>query len=273
MKIYKSLLIIITGFFLIACEDVVEADLDTAEPRLVIDASINWIKNTPGNEQKIRLSTTTAYYSNEFPAVSGADITIKNSANTIFNFVENPGTGEYICTYFEPVIGETYTLTIYLNGETYTATETLMGVPHIENTIDQNNTGGISGDETEIIYYYQDNAAQENYYLNSVKNPHIAFPEYRAEDDQNNQGNLVPIFYSNKNLKPGDTVHIQLFGISKRYFDYFRKLLSASGNNNTPFPTTPTSIRGNIINQTHSENFAYGYFRLSEADQKNYVIQ
>lgn len=267
-------MIIAMGLFLIACEDVVEVDLDKAEPELVVDASIDWEKGTIGKDQKIRLSTTTGYYSSEFPTVSGANIVVTNSANAVFSFIENPDKkGEYICSNFEPVIGETYTLTILLNGETYKAEEKLMSVPDIEDTIEQNNSGGMAGDEVEITYYYQDNGAQENYYLNRITTHLVAFPQYQAEDDENNQGNLTPMFYSHKDLKAGDVIHIKLYGISKRYFDYFRKLLSASGNDDSPFPTTPTAVRGNILNQTNSKNSVYGYFRLSEVAVKSYTIQ
>lgn len=273
MKIAKGFLIATTVLFLAGCEDVISVDLDTAPPRLVIDASIDWVKNTAGNEQMIKLSTTTGYYSDEFPAVSGASILVTNTANTVFNFIEAPGTGEYSCTNFEPVIGETYTLTIILAGETYTASETLISTPGIEDTIEQDNKGGMGGDEVEITYYYQDNGAQKNYYLYSIITSHVAFPEYSVENNEMNQGNLVPVFYSHEDLLPGDLVNIKLYGISKRYYDYFNKILLASGNDDRPFPTTPAAVRGNIVNQTNSENFAYGYFRLSEVDTKNYTIQ
>ncbi len=274
MKIFRNYLVILLSFCLLSCvEKVIDLNLETAEPKLVIDASIDWVKNTSGNEQKIKLTTTTGYYNDEFPIVSGANILVTNSSNMIFRFIENPGTGEYTCTDFQPALGETYTLTISFNGETYIATETLMSVSSIENNIEQTNTGGMGGDEVEITYYYQDDVAQQNNYLYSIKNPRVAFPEYEAENDENNQGNLVPVYYSNKDLKPGDVINIKLYGVSKRYYDYFRKLLAASGADTGPFPTTPSSVKGNILNQSKSENFAYGYFRLSEVDMKDYTIQ
>ncbi|WP_223711705.1 DUF4249 family protein [Niabella beijingensis] len=248
-------------------------DLETAEPKLVIDASIDWVKGTTGNEQKIKLSTTTGYDSTIFPAVSGADIIITNSANTVFRFIESPGTGEYSCFDFRPVIGETYTLKVVLNGEIYTATETCIGVPDIENNITQNNSGGFGGDEVEITYYYRDNGREENHYLHRILSPVSRFPDYKAEDDKNSQGSLLQGFFSDKELKAGDMINIRLYGISRSYYDYFRKLLAASGAGNGPFQTTPGSVRGNIINQTHFANFAYGYFRLSEVDVVNYTIK
>ena len=273
MKIAIKILIVTLGLFLTGCEEVISVDLDTAPPRLVIDASIDWKKNTTGNEQKIKLSTTTGYYSPTFPTVSGATIFVTNSTNTVFNFIENSGTGEYICTNFQPVIGETYTLTITLNGETFTATETLINAPNMEDNVVQNNEAGFGGDEVEVLTYFQDDGNQQNNYLYSHKSNRVAFPQYQVEDDENDQGNRITMYYSNKDLKPGDMMNIKLYGVSKRYFEYFHKLIIASGNDDSPFATTPTKVRGNIVNQTNAKNFAFGYFRLSEVDTKNYTIQ
>lgn len=273
MKTFKIILFAITSLFLTGCEETIHVDLDTAAPQLVIDASIDWQKNTSGSEQKIKLSSTTDYYNSEFPTVSGAVITVSNSANTVFTFTEKPNTGEYFCTNFVPVIGETYTLKIILNGQTYSASETLTEVPEIEDKIDQNDKGGIAGDEVEITYYYQDNGAQTNFYLQNINTNRVAYPIYEAEDDANKQGNLIPAYYSNKDFKTGDQVNIKLFGMSKQYYEYYNKLITASGNDGNPFQTTPAQVRGNIINQTNSKNFAYGYFRLSEVATKDYTIQ
>lgn len=273
MKLLQRILILFTGLFLISCEDVITVDLDTAKPRLVIDASIDWIKDTEGNEQKIVLSTTTGYYSPEFPTVSGAVITVTNASNTVFNFVETPGTGQYICSNFIPAIGETYDLKIVLNGETYTASETLTAVPKIEDIVDQNNKGGMAGDEIEITFYYQDDAQKTNYYLNRIIQPHKAFPELEVEDDEHSNGNLMQESYSHEDFKPGDLVDIKLYGISRSYYNYMYKLILASGNGGSPFPTTPSEVRGNIVNQTDSKNYVFGYFRLAEVAEKSYVIK
>lgn len=273
MKIFSRILVLALGLFLTACTEVIDVDLDTASPKLVIDASIDWIKNTPGNEQKIKLSTTTGYYSSEFPTVSGATVFITNSANSVFNFVETGGVGEYICTDFVPVIGETYLLTVVLNGETYTATETLIEVPVIESTITQNDSGGFGGDQTEIRFSYQDNGAQENYYMTGIKTVHVAFPEYSLESDEFYQGNQIVEFYFNEDLEQGDLVNIKLYGVSKRFYEYFNKILLATGNDGNPFPVTPTTVKGNIVNQTNVKNYALGFFRLSEVDNRDYTIQ
>ena len=79
--------------------------------------------------------------------------------------------------------------------------------------------------------------------------------------------------YSHEDLKAGDKIDIKLYGVSKSYYNYMYKLILASGNDGNPFPTTPGAVRGNIINQTNTENYAFGYFRLAEVDTKTYTIK
>jgi len=277
MKLLQKIIMLTVGLsvglFVTGCEKAINVPLKTASPRLVIDASIDWVKNTAGNEQKIVLSTTTGYYSPDFPSVSGAVITVTNASNTVFNFVETPGTGQYICSNFLPVIGQTYNLKIVLNGETYTASETFTPVPKIDDHIDQNDKGGEMGDEIEVTFSYTDNAGQVNYYLNSIRQPYSPFPELEVEDDEHTNGNLMQESYSQEKLKAGDQVDFKLYGISKSYYNYMFKLILATGNDGNPFPTTPSAVRGNIINQTNSNNYAFGYFRLAEVDKKSYTIK
>jgi hypothetical protein len=273
MKLLQKILILSVALFVTGCEKAINVPLKTASPRLVIDASIDWVKNTAGNEQKIVLSTSTGYYSSEFPSVSGAVVTVTNTSNTVFNFVETPGTGQYVCRSFLPVIGKTYNLKIVLNGQTYTASETFTPVPKLEDNIVQNDKGGEVGDEIEITFSYKDDASQENYYLTSITQPHSPFPELEVEDDEQSNGNLMQESYSHEKLKVGEKIDIKLYGISKSYYNYMFKLILASGNDGNPFPTIPSAVRGNVINQTNSNNYAFGYFRLAEMDAKTYTIK
>ena len=40
-----------------------------------------------------------------------------------------------------------------------------------------------------------------------------------------------------------------------------------------PFETTPATVRGNCINETNSNNFPFGFFRLSEVDELIYTVE
>lgn len=265
--------IIITSFSLFSCEDVVDVDLQTAPPKLVIDANIKWEKGTLGNEQKIKLTTTTDYYSSVIPKVSGATVFITNSISTVFNFIETPNTGEYICTDFVPVINETYTLTVISKGQTYTASEKLYATPEI-NRIEQKIFSGFDGEQIQVKFFYDDNGAEDNFYLIGFKNNTIPFPEYGTASDEFFQGNEMFGFYTDEDLIAGNVLKLSLQGISERYFNYMNKLLNIAGTNGgNPFAAPPSSLRGNIKNQTIRENYPLGYFSLGETDSDAYTIE
>lgn len=269
----KYVLLLIIVFFNIGCEKVIDVDLETAPPKLVIDANIKWQKGTLGNEQKIKLSTTTSYYSVIAPPILGATVSIVNqNTNENFTFIEIPNTGEYSCVTFNPIIGDTYILSIISNGQQYQATETLMATPDIT-TVEQETVPGFEDDIIQIKYFYQDNGSQNNFYLNTVKQTNIAIPEFSVDKDEFFQGNLMFGFYTEDKLKATDILDLSVQGVSESYYNYMNKLISiASTGGGNPFSTPPATLKGNIKNQSIPKNYPLGFFSLGEVDTLNYIV-
>jgi hypothetical protein len=267
-------LLLLASILLYSCTEVVDIPLDTESPRLVIEASINWQKGTSGSEQKIKLSTTSDFYTNTVPVVSDATVVVKNSANTIFSFSEIPSTGVYVCTNFVPVINETYTLSVVSNGKTYTATEVLKSVAPIIN-FTQETIQGFRGLVLNVKTNYIDPADTEDFYLFNYKTPTTVKTDAYVSDDKFYNGNA---FFSNvfdDKLKAGDLIKVSHSGISRQYYEYLNILLNLAGNQGGggPFQAPPVTVRGNIINTTNPEEFPFGYFSLSETDKKEYTVE
>lgn len=272
MKKIKIYFLIAISILVTSCEKVIEVDLNTAPPKLVVDAAIKWQKGTLGNEQNIKLTTTTSYYNDQVPAASGATVYITDATNTRFNFVETASTGNYVCTNFTPVLNGNYVLTVLYNGETYNATETLKPVPTIE-YITQRNDGGFTGQDIEVKTFFTDNAATNDYYLFTYKTSFAAIPVYALEEDRFFQGNQIFGLYQSEKLETGQNIGITLSGISKQYFNYMKILVSIAGNSNgSPFQSPSATVRGNVVNTTNEANYPLGYFSLSEIDYRNYTI-
>jgi hypothetical protein len=273
MKKIILLLILISTCITTGCEDVINVDLNNAAPKLVIEAAINWKKGTSGTVQTIKLSTTTGFYDTKIPKVSGATVTIKNSANTIFVFTETGTPGEYVCTNFNPVLNETYTLNIINKGATYTATETLKPVASITKIV-QNDKGGFTGNNKEIKTFYQDPSGIANYYLYKYSYSNKVKADYYVDQDEFFNGNEFFSISQNDELKKGDLIEVTHIGISKAYYNYMSVLVSIAGNNGGgPFQAPPATVRGNIINSTTPENYPLGYFSLSETEVRNYTVE
>ena len=278
MRFFSILITLFILFLFNSCEDVIDVDLPTTEPRLVIDASINWEKGTLGNNQEIILSLSTDYFSSDkFVPATGATVEIINlSSNEVFTFIDN-NTGSYTIDAFIPELNTAYGLSIVYNNQIYYAEETFKSVTPISN-INQTVDGGFDDSLTEVNIFFDDPISEENYYLVKFSEPLDLLPRYITLKDEFTNGNQMTIFFEKDeddgvdgDLIPGDLVDIELFGISKQYFNYISLLLDQTDGQG-PFATTPAPLNGNCINTLNANEPAYGYFRLTEVDKKTYTI-
>ncbi|WP_033962344.1 DUF4249 domain-containing protein [Psychroserpens jangbogonensis] len=269
----KKLIYIILLVFAFSCEDVIDLELPTSEPKLVIDASIDWLKGTSGNEQTIKLSLTAPFFDIDVPPANGATVSITDSNNNIFDFIEDGDTGIYSNNTFLPEINGEYNLTILYNGETYVGTEILKSVSEITR-VEQNLEGGFSGEETEIKAFFNDPEDEENYYFFEFTPSLPVTPTLDTFKDEFVNGNEIFGFYIEEDLDQGQSVIIRNHGVSERFYEFmFILLQQIDDGGGGPFETQPATVRGNCINQTNPENFPLGYFRLSEVDEFEYTIE
>lgn len=269
----KIIYIITITLFTFSCEDVIDLDVPSSEPKLVIDASINWFKGTTGNEQEIKLTLSAPYFDTEVPPANGAQIVITDTDNNTFLFIEEGSTGIYKNNTFIPVINGEYNLTITYQGEIFSATETLKSVSSID-YIEQKDDGGFSGEEIEIKAYFTDPGDEENYYFFEFISDIPIIPSLEVYKDEFVNGNSIFGFYTEEDLSSGDELTIRNYGISERFYEFMFVLLQQSSEGGGgPFETQPATVRGNCINQTIPANFPLGYFRISEADEFIYIVE
>lgn len=263
-----SLLLVL---FFSSCEDVVTLDLETGETRLVVDAEIIWLKGTTGEVQTIKISKTAPYYNNTTPKVSGAQVRIENSNGDVFTFNETEP-GSYVCTNFVPVINMDYKLFVAAEGQSFTAVEKLTSVTPIDR-VEQAIVPDFGGEDViELTFYYKDPVDEVNFYLTDYRSDFLIFPEYELTDDELFNGNEINTRFSDEDkMKPGSVVNITHRGISKNFHNYMNLLLEVYGG--SPFSIPPGNIRGNIVNTNDANNFAFGYFRLCEADKVSYLVK
>lgn len=264
--IYIALLI-----FAYSCEDVIDLELPTSEPKLVIDASINWLKNTTGNEQSIKLSLTAPFFDVDVPPANNATVIITDNNNNSFEFLEDGNTGIYNNSSFLPQIDGEYNLTIIYNGQTFVATETLKSVSEITR-VEQNLEGGFIGEETEIKAFFDDPADEENYYFFEFTPSLPVTPTLDTFKDEFVNGNEIFGLYIEEDLDPGQSVIIRNYGVSERFYEFMFLLLQQTESDG-PFATQPATVRGNCSNQTNPDNYPLGYFRLSEVDEVVYTVE
>ncbi len=269
----KNVLLICSLALFFSCEEVIDLEVPSSEPRLVIEASINWFEGTMGNEQEIKLSLTAPYFSSTILPASGAQVSLINPDGSETEFFEIDNTGKYVTSQFSPQLGATYDMQISYLGEVYQATEVMQAVSPIDYVLHEQ-SGGFAGDEFEIKAYYTDPVGLGNAYLFEFVQYDPFYLTLQVFEDLFIDGNQTFAYFSDENIALGDQITINNYGLSDQAYDYlFLLSLQSSNPGGGPFTTQPATVRGNCINITNPENYPFGYFRLSQAHSLTYTIE
>ncbi|MHA7059014.1 DUF4249 family protein [Aquimarina sp. M1] len=269
----KLLYIFITLTLFTSCEDVIDVEVPIGKPRLVIDASFEvYLDEDPVDALGgVRLTLSAPFFDDNVPTVSDATVFVTNlSNNSVINFVESQEPGLFIPEdpNITPEFDIDYELTVIYNEETYQATAQLIPTVPINN-VQQGDGTLFEGDETEIIVFFTDDGTRDDFYLFDFD-----FNLYLPSEDRFYQGEAFNFSYFYEDMVGGEQVTIKILGIDKRYYNYSNILIEQSEQDGgNPFQTPPAQIRGNIINTTNPDNYALGYFNLSEANRFQFTIE
>ncbi|MFY9241392.1 MAG: DUF4249 family protein [Polaribacter sp.] len=249
------------------CEKVVDIDVPSTEPKLIIDASFEVLfdENPVVANTIVKLRLSADYFDEVIPTVTNATVFLTNlSNNAVINFSDANADGNYEpVNAFIPAENVEYELTIVYDNETYKGKATRIKTATFNNVFQGDETL-FSGNETEVKVSFTDDVAQENYYLFNFTNNQFLTVEDRFF---NGADYNFSFFYQEDEIELPTTVTIKMSGLTKEYYTYFRILVNQSGQNSGgPFETVPSSLLGNIINTTKEDNFPLGYFHISETD-------
>lgn len=279
MKNYIKSIIALFTVILTGCTDVIDVDVQTDTLRLVVEASLDWEKGTTGNDQVITLRTSTPFFDTQSTNVTGAEVTVTNNATgEVFRFTDQ-NDGTYTTSTFQPQLFATYTLEIVYNGERYVAEDTMNPVPNITD-IYQDTEDGFDDEAIELHIVFTDFEDEGDNYLFKFERPQDLLPTLETGDDEFINGNEVDWWYEIDDdedeeiqpLLPGDVVNISMHGISRAYYNYMDIVMDQIGGVGI-FEATPVDVRGNCINTTNPDNYAHGYFRVTETNRVSYTVE
>lgn len=264
-KIY--ILPILILLFFTRCEKVVDVNVPSSAPKLIIDAAFNVLFNTTPVTANtvVKLTLSADFFNTTIPKVTNATVFVTNlSNNTVITFLDTNADGNYEPeTSFIPTEDIEYELTVIYNNDTYKGKATRVKSPVITD-IQQGETTLFTGNETEIEVRFTDNANEDNYYLFDFSNTLFLPIEDRFFNGENYR---FSYFFDEEDIELPTTVNVKMSGITKEYFTYFRVLIDQSGQDGGgPFETTPSTLLGNMINTSNEDNFPLGYFHISETD-------
>jgi len=279
MKIlnYKLLYIVLMGI-LFSCEEGIELDISQAPPQLVIEGLVT----NETDFHYVRISQSTSFYDKELtPKIDDASVEVRDNEGNVFSHVHNPNDHPDSVGYYLPEIpyqgsiGNSYTLIVDLEGNTYTATDQLLPVTEIDSLsirIDEDKLEDPDdeGRFYEILFFATEPQDTKDFYL---------FKFYRNGDLL--QDSPDDIYYSDDDVlgesisdiptagyyAEGESGSVEIYSLSRAAFVYYFDLESIINNDGGMFSQPPVNPRTNI------NNGALGFFQTSAIDRMSIDIE
>ncbi len=269
-----SLLAIIMVF---SCEETIIIDSRTSESKVVIEGLI---LNVPGRSY-VKVSRTRSFYENgSTNRVIDAQVEVTTSNGEQLIFSHNPSANSEWDGYYYPNlnfsgnIGETYTLSVVVDGVEYNATEQLLPVTSIDSLTvrlseDELDDPEIPGRYWEVLFYAKEPQDRVDYYL---------FKYYR--NDSLLLDWPTDIYFANDEIldetikdieiagyfAEGDRAKVEMLSLTRNAFIYYSDLFNLINNDGGMFSPPPANPRTNLSNE------AFGYFQVSAVNDMEIVV-
>jgi hypothetical protein len=209
-----------------ACEKVIEIDLNTSTPQVVIEANL-----IPGTHVfTVSITETGDYFKSTIPTpINNAVVMLQeeNGEKQAIPFISN---GQYSKT-IVATEGKNYTLTVTIGEKTYTSKSYLPPVVQLDAlSLELAPFQGLGSDKdsTYNVYINFSDPAPEgnNYRLVMTVNDTIVplSEEVVVFNDKNINGNNVNANASFKTFKKGDHVSIEMRSIDAKVYDFYYTL-------------------------------------------------
>jgi hypothetical protein len=286
----KFLMIILSAsIFVYSCEEVINPDLEKADPVLVIDA---WLNNAPG-AQRINLTRSQPYFENVLPSgVSGATVRVTDENGKIYSFAETEaGVYEWMPVGNEVFgeIGFTYELSVQAGVETFVAQARMGRAPAIDSITFFLEEGGQFTDDQYLAEFWSTDPLEPNdaYWIKTFKNseqllkPSEIVTAYDAGFSKGGNFNgvafIAPI---RRAINPfdededgtikspyvvGDSVYVQIQSVTEAGFNFLNEVriqTDRPGGFSELFATPLANVATNITNVNANGSRVLGFFNV-----------
>lgn len=236
----KHIVIVLMLAIMAACQKVVDLKLDSAASQIVIEGNFINIRSA----QTVTISRSVPFSNTDnFPPVSGAKVTIQENKGTIYTLTESTIPGTYTVNNVAGKPGSTYTLTVQIDGKTYTAISVM---PQVVNfgpiTFDSDvfNKGSKA-----VTVHFMDPAGIANQYRFVLYISGAQIKNIYVSDDTFTDGGTVDLslYQNDVTIKSGNQVIVDNQGIDRNMFYYWFSLSQQQGNGiaNGAAPSNPPS--------------------------------
>ncbi len=282
---------------LVSCEDVIEVDVPTEEPRLIVNALMRVDVDQPEIPAEVRVSLTNNFFE-EIPVTNVDRMVVIQEffdedgvivGTGVTEFAERePGSGIYIP---DPSVGAViltsninfdvlYTLIITWGEKRYAAqTRYVPSVP-----IDNLEIGDgtlFEDDETELIVTFTDDPDRDNFYVFD-----FGFGEFLTTEDEFYKGQQFQFsYFYDREFDPGTELEVSILGADQSFFNYMDLLIEQTEEQQGVFQTPVATARGNVFDITGLDNinildnverpndFPLGYFAIVQEFKATITVQ
>ena len=238
--------IILSSIFILAtfasCRKIIDVDVKASAPKYVIEGNI-----TDGDAAATVRISKTVYLnaSNDFPAVSGATVRIRDIYTGLEANLSEKEPGIYQSATLKGSPGHQYQLMVKIDGAVFSAQSTMPLPVTLDSVFIVNTIFG-----REVQGAYTDPAATKNYYhFTAHKNGKLQDGIFLANDEINNgQFAITSILIAKDTaFHPGDHIVATLECIDPAMFQYYFGL-SIAADQSSATPANPKSnITGNAL--------------------------
>lgn len=275
MKIHLHSVLIILLVISAGCEEVIDVDVPTEEPRLIVDALNRVDINSPTTTIRVKVSLTSSFFE-PIPVTGLTDISFGNIGETFFEggvggMAENPnepGTYE-ATTSTEGLLTGRLILQLEHEGRLYFARTRFVPAVPIESVVQGSETL-FDEDDTEAVVTFTDFPEREDFYVFDFN-----FGEFLTVEDSFIDGQQFSFsYFYDRQFEPGTEIEISILGADQEFYNYMNLLIQQSDDQLDIFSTPVATVRGNVFDVTGLNNidivdnvnrpdeFALGYFAV-----------
>lgn len=262
---------------LLSCEDVIDVEVASEDPRLIINSLVRVDPSDNIVDIEVEVGLTDSFFG-EVPVANLKQITL---AGAVLVDYDDPGSGVYKGVRSRQTLVDNGELLLQISWEDkrYYGSTTYVPTVPIDNLELGTNTL-FDEDETEVIITITDDPDRNDFYVFD-----LGFGNFATLEDQFFQGQQFSFsyFYDEK-FESGQELTISVMGADLDFYNYMNQLIEQTEDDLGVFETPTATVRGNIFDITELDNidffdnlkipneFPLGYFAVVEEYKRSIVI-
>lgn len=220
-NILSYLFLLILALTVYSCEEVIDIDLNDAEPEIVIEANIS---DTTG-PYLVRISQTTGFsQNNNSTEITGAFVTISDNFGLTDTLTEVSG-GIYMTNNLRGLQNSSYYFTANVDGKQFSSISFMPVKTNLDSVYTiTNGGGGFGGGNNEIFVVpkYHDPAGIRNFYRFILFINDEQTEDVFVQSDEKRDGAVInhPL-RTEETINPGDVITLEMRCIDENVYKYF----------------------------------------------------